>query len=199
MKWLDKTLTELETYAAGLSIEKGRQGNQGPRPKGFESTTPARDDVVVALDYRSHGGAGVHRLRDPRDMSDTPIRSILGSLHGLAEWIRDERQQDPNRSPTIASEVRYLKVQLDWCARQTKVHNDQAHPYIDELADDIRELFVQVRMLSGFKPTRLGVCRFSTKRGECGGEVYSYGDHIKCLSCNRKIDRKDWGRAEDMG
>ena len=83
-------LGEIEDYAATLSVMKG-SGAAGRRAPGFGPGSPGRDDVIVALDYRSAGGAGVHRLRDPRDESDTPIRSLIGSLHGIAQWVRGER------------------------------------------------------------------------------------------------------------
>lgn len=185
-----RQLSEIEDYTAGLSTEK-TAGSGGRRAPGFSSGSPARDDVIVATDYRSRGGASVHLLRDPTVASDSPIRSIIGSLHGISRWIRDERGlTEPDETPTVTGETRFLRVSLDWCAQQA---------WIDELADDIAELHRQVRGLSGNKPSRVGVCKYMTKHGECGGQVYSYDDHVKCQSCGRQIDRRNWGRAENMG
>ncbi|WP_189061144.1 hypothetical protein [Longimycelium tulufanense] len=184
-----RRLRELEQYALVLTLTAGplRAGTSRRAP-GYTSRSPARDDVVVMLDVRSAGGASVHRLHDPRDADEQPYRSILGSLAGIADWIREEQQVTrPSGPPQLVREVGYLLGQLAWCAQQQ---------WIDELADDIRELHAQARQLAGDAPPRpLGTCIVVG----CTGTVYpvqlrtveGIHDGARCSICHRTYDGLD--------
>lgn len=179
-------LGEIEDYAATLSVMKG-SGAAGRRAPGFGPGSPGRDDVIVALDYRSAGGAGVHRLRDPRDESDTPIRSLLGSLHGIAQWVRGERGITYSSEPTITGEVRFLRAHLDWCAQ---------HDWIGEVADDIADLHRQARGLSplGERKRFIGRCRTPVGDDTCGTKLYASldADEVHCVPCDSTWPRDRW-------
>lgn len=130
-------LREVDTYATILAASKtpGRTGTDVRRAPGFESRSPARDDVLVALDYRSRTST------DGRDDSPTPTRSLLGTLHGIASWMRDELDVTDRRraDPTVSGEIGWLLPRIDWAATQ---------PWVDDLAADLAELHRQVRALA---------------------------------------------------
>jgi len=177
-------LRELEDYAVIIAITAGPLRDQtiGSIGAAFGTRVPARDDAMVILDYRSGAGAGVRRLRDPRDMEDEPVRSLPGSVHGIACWLREERDETEPRQWTIASELRYLRATVEWCS---------IHQWVTELFDDLKELHTQARTVAYDRPPRpLGHCLEVT----CDGSVYwlaAKGAGARCSSCGRPYDGLD--------
>ena len=89
-------LRELEDYAAVImsTLAPTASPSVGSIGGAFGSRPPLNVEKVTFLDYRSGAGAAVWRLRDPRDMDDEPVRSLPGSIHGLAAWLREESEVD---------------------------------------------------------------------------------------------------------
>lgn len=172
-------LRDIEQYANTLDATPGVGGDGGRRSPGYGSRPPANLDVIAAMDRRSVG----HVIG--ADDTENATRSIIGTLRRLVEWVRDERRRldEPpeaarSGAPTIATETRYLLGRIDWCTRQA---------WIDDLADDIRELHAQVRRLAGEAPPRsLAPC------GGCGGPLFPVGDAytvaVRCGDCGGTYD-----------
>jgi len=180
---LRHTLRGIEVYAHLLTIMTlPLQGRGERRSPGFGSRSPARDDVIVALDYRSRAAG------DGPDDEDQPTRSILGSLHQLARWIREEQDVNAPLNITVATEIGYLIGAMDFCAHQT---------WIDDVAGDLRELHAQCRRLAGDQPPRpIGRCTTLIDDHECGTPLYMpvRGDTIACVGCHREWRRPEWER-----
>lgn len=149
-------LREIEHYTTIIRHTKqpGR-GNAGTRrAPGYSSRSPADDTKITADDYRSRStGDGV----DDRD----DVMSIVGTVHGIALALREERGESaPRRGVDLAREVGWLLGQVDWCATQ---------PWVGDVADNIAELHGQTRRLAGDgPPSAVGPC---IRRG-CDGTVY---------------------------
>lgn len=144
-------LRDLEDYAVILAAtpEPAREPTTGSVGAAFGSRPPLDVRIVTFLDPRSGGGASVWRLRDPRDMDDEPIRSLPGSVHGIAAWLREERDHDQLTRWTLASEIRYLLTQVDASAVES---------WVDELYDDLHELHRQARSFAHDAPRPLAHC-----------------------------------------
>src|SRR5206468_5123708 len=132
------------------------------RAPGFISTSPSRDEVIVALDVRTRS------YGDGPDDEDTRLRSVLGTLHALAKAIREDYgRPTPPEPPTITGEVRFL---VDWLDHRAGMDG------FDEFATEVRELHALVRGLSPLAdPTRsrkLGPC----PEDQCQGVVYAETD-----------------------
>lgn len=171
-------LREIDLYASVLTPLKG-SAPAGRRAPGFRSTSPAKDDVIVALDLRSRP------YGDGPDDGDTKLRSILGTLHGLASEIRDEfNRPTPPEPPTITSEVRFL---TDWIDRRAEMDG------FDEFTQDVRELRALVQGLSDLgdpvRSRRLGAC----PENHCKGTVFAEteGNQAWCTA-GHKWDRRHW-------
>lgn len=154
-----RQLREIETHTQIMTATRspGRSGSPGERRSpGFESRSPARDDVLVALDYRSSPTAS-----GPDDQ-DNPVRSVLGTLHGITRWLREMQGVDePRTPPTVTSEIVWLLPQIEWCAAQQ---------WVDELAADVAELHRQTRRLAADAPPKaVGRCLMTG----CVGTVYT--------------------------
>ena len=173
LRWLN----EIETYTATLNSTPGRGGDgSGRRSPGHGSRPPARLDIIAALDSRS-----VPHAIGPDDV-DGDVRSILGTLTGITSWVADERRRldeapEPSRTPTIAGEVRYLLGRIDWCTRQV---------WIDDLAEDLRQLHRQVVTLAGDSNRPLAPCP------NCTGPLWPIGDTstvaVRCGDCGGTYD-----------
>lgn len=184
IRTLQRQLREIETYAAILGIMvtplRGRGERRAP---GYWSRSPGSDDAIVALDYRSRVGG------DGPDDDAHPPRSILGTLHDLSRWVREEQEiREPLREPTIASEVGYLLGAAEWCARRQ---------WVSEIADDIHELHGQCRHQAGDRPGKpFAECPNLLPTGECRGPLFlpQRGDTIKCWNprCEREWKRPQW-------
>lgn len=193
-------LTELEDYAVVIAVTMAPLAagiTEGSVGRAFGSRAPADDAKATLLDYRSGAGAAVYRLRDPRDMDDDPVRSLPGSVHGIACWLRSERDESEPVRWTLASELRYLRTAVDWCAQQQ---------WVDELHADLKELHGQARMLAkDTPPGPLGHCLTVG----CEGVVFpatikdSDGRHDggRCSACSRPYTGPDLvrlGVSEEM-
>lgn len=154
-------LIELEDYAVILLATMGPLRDQtiGSIGVAFTSRLPIRDDVATLLDYRSGAGAAVHRLRDPRDMDDEPIRSLPGGIHGIACWIREVHGGSEPTQWTLVSELRYLRTQIEACSFAQ---------WVDELHSDLKELHSQARSLAHDAPKPMAHCL----EVDCGGMVF---------------------------
>lgn len=170
-------INEIETYTATLNSAPSRGGDgSGRRSPGHGSRPPARLDVIAALDPRS-----VPHAIGPDDV-DGDVRSILGTLTGITGWVADERRRldeapEASRTPTIAGEVRYLLGRVDWCTRQV---------WVDDLAEDLRQLHRQVVTLAGDSTRPLAPCP------DCTGPLWPVGDSdtvaVRCSDCGRSCD-----------
>lgn len=140
-----RRLREIETYAAMLPhMLEPMRDDAARRAPGFSSTPPLRVEAVVALDPRSRPGASVDRDWDPEIDDEEHTSSILGALHSMARWIREEQKlPEPSKGPTIVREVGYLLGAVDWCAQQQ---------WVNELFEDIRKLHSQDRRLAKDSP-----------------------------------------------
>jgi hypothetical protein len=180
---LRHTLRGIEVYAALLTIMTlPLQGRGERRSPGFGSRSPARDDVIVALDYRSRTAG------DGPDDETTPTRSILGTLHQLASWVRDEQDITAPREITVTTEIGYLLGGVEYAAHQN---------WVDEFATDLRELHAQCRRLAGDQPPRpIGRCPTLVGDAECGTPLYTpvRGEDIHCAGCGRVWPKAEWLR-----
>jgi hypothetical protein len=182
-----KQLRELEDYAVILACTMGPlRGGPSRRSPGYGSRSPARDDVIVALDVRSRAGDvdedGEAITRRPEDR-DTWTRSIPGAIRQLACWLREEADQSDPVRWTLTTEIAYILGRIEACAMEQ---------WVDDLASDIKELHAQARVLAGDpSPRPLGTCMVV----ECGGDVYRFErpglDGAQCRSCQRLYDGLD--------
>lgn len=157
---IDRTrghLRELELYAAWLPMlaGPGSSGGQGRRTPGYGSQPPANLSVLVMLDHRSTD------LEFGEDDNDSPLWSMLGTLHGCAQHVRRRAGDPTGHGPvTLVREIGYLLGRLTWCAQQ---------PWIGDLANDIARLHSQARALTRDAPPEpLGQCLTEA----CGGIVF---------------------------
>lgn len=165
---LRRILRELEDYAAILAatLNPLASENQAATGNTPHSTPPLRVDAATMLDYRSNADsatwcltstAHTWRHRTPSDMDDHPYRSLPGSIHGISQWIREERGDSEPTHWTLISELRYLRTQISNAAHTT---------WIDELHNDLQELHHQAAQLAHDQPRPLGPCT------HCTGTVY---------------------------
>ena len=123
----------------------------------------ALPDVVDAVGHEAHDH----------------VRSLPTAVHGIAEWVRGERDESNPTKWTLVSELRYLATTVDWCAQQ---------PWVDDLNSDLRELHATARLLAKDQPPGpMGRCLVAT----CDGTVFpatvkdSSGRHYggRCDTC----------------
>ncbi|RKT85617.1 hypothetical protein SAMN05421805_12780 [Saccharopolyspora antimicrobica] len=168
-----RLLGEIDDYATALDPTPRRGGTVGRRSPGYGSKPPARLDVIAARDPRS-----VPHAVGPDD-NDEDLRSIIGSVTALARWVAEEcDDQRPLSPPTVASETAYLRSRILWATGQQ---------WIDELAEDIRELHTQARRLSGDAlPSPAAPCP------DCEGPLWPVGDAdtiaVRCGVCGTSYD-----------
>ncbi|WP_394621266.1 hypothetical protein JNUCC0626_19875 [Lentzea sp. JNUCC 0626] len=154
---MQRHLREVETYAVIIRATKtpGRGQPAVRRAPGFGSSIPGRADALVADDYRSRSTG------DGPDDVERDVRSLLGTLHGITSWLRQERDEPPPRGTLdLSREIGWLLPRVEWCATQQ---------WVDELAGDISELHHQARRLAGDSPPKaVGPCLTAS----CTGRVY---------------------------
>lgn len=175
-----RLLREIGTYWAILPLlVEPRRGNTGRMAPGFGPRSPARDDVIAALDPRSRPGDvdedGEAITRRPDDTA-TWVRSVASSLAGIAEAIAGERDEKIAGAP-----MDYIRATLWWCGDR---------PWIADLADDLGELHREVRSLACDRPQGpLGGCMIVT----CDGNVFEGkpGQPARCDRCKRPYDGVD--------
>lgn len=137
------------------------RGTTGRRSPGYGSRPPARDDVLVMLDHRTHA-----EQLSPDD-EDTALWSLLGTLHGLAQFVPGHAGQLSPRHVTMSGEVGYLLGRLAWCATQQ---------WVADIAENVLHLHNQARAIVNDDPpahsalverkgARGGVPRASTRSG----------------------------------
>lgn len=184
-------LRELELYTTWLHMPAmlaPHRGTTGRRQPGYGSRPPARIEALVVLDRRSHTnpiplnttlGLGL-------DNEDNPLWPILGTLHGLATFIRQTADHSKPRQVTVAGELGYLLAHIDWCANQ---------PWIDDVIADIHDLHTQARGLAYDRPEALATCLGDLiRKVECDGKVFWVQardkagqpmDKARCVACGR--------------
>lgn len=208
-------LRELEDYAIIIALTTAplRAPTNGSMGGAYGSKAPARDNALTILDNRSRvlpprhyktnwdakltedglDPAGLTEdWLDPHVDEANPTRSLPGSIHGIACWIREEHEESEPERWTLASELRYLIGKIETC-----VHAQ----WIAELYDDIHELHTQARNVANDSPPgTLGNCL------SCGADVYpadvKRGDksdrHAKCSNrdCRREYSGLDYVRLQ---
>src|SRR5438445_6688386 len=125
-----RQLRELETYAAILAVTvaplHGGSGRCGP---GYDSRSPARDDVIVMLDWRTRTDS----CGDDDD--DSPIWSLLGTLHGLSIYIAGQLGHTEPMRITMTVVTAYLLAVVDRCALEK---------WVVDVAADIHDLHTKL-------------------------------------------------------
>jgi len=177
-------LREIERYAVIITHTKtrGRGGDGGRRAPGFGSRSPADDSKIAADDYRTRSTG------DGPDDVDGDVLSILGTIHGINQAIREELDLPPAAPRTLTAEIGWLLGRIDWCATQ---------PLIADIADNLHELHAQTRRLSrDGPPGPVGNCLAPG----CTGKVYPalvdnpadpHGPRIeggRCAACRETYD-----------
>ncbi|WP_027945967.1 hypothetical protein [Amycolatopsis taiwanensis] len=148
---------------------------------GYASRTPARDDVLVALDPRAYPGGEPTTLHPDRETSW--VRSIPLAIDGLSEALADERGHTGQPG---AWGLGYVISAVQWCSEQH---------WFDELVDDIAELHAQCRALAHDVPDSLGACLEVL----CGGFVFWRNawrgqqrvSVARCAACSREYEGLD--------
>lgn len=184
-----RLLRELEDYLTHQlpAMKEPMRGQTGRLSPGYGSRSPARDDVLSALDPRSLPGDvdedGEPITRRPDD-TGTWVRSITGGLEGIAAWIAEHRGWHPPFAydhDVTDQPIAYIRRHLYWSGGQ---------PWIDDIADDIAELHDQARRLANDGPQQpIASCLTVT----CDGQVYE-GDYKKparCAKCKRPYEGLD--------
>lgn len=142
---LQRKLRHLDVYSTWfITPQPYRGGAAGRRSPGYGSRSPARDDVIVAMDIRSDGD-----MRGPDDVP-TPVISIPGGLRYLATWATQRDGSHDTVPKTITTCVAYLLGRVPHIA----VSKD-----ISWFADRVTILYNQARALANDQPPGpLGHC-----------------------------------------
>lgn len=177
----------------------------------IELIAPTLDDVLDAADVGRGGGAnlGVRRPaygpREPIDLAllaaldyrtvpteDDPVRSVLGSLTGINNVIRDHRGERHPVVPLLNRELAYLRAHLTWCATRTD---------FPEVVADIRDLRHNARLLTRRdRPHHVGRCpRILTGGRRCAARLDAWPDDdaITCPACRATWDPTEYADLRD--
>jgi hypothetical protein len=134
---LQRRLREIGPYwdmlGCAMFHEPSREGLQRGAP-GYASRSPARDDVVVALDSRSSGD-----IYGPDDV-DEPIIGIAAGIHHMVTWVRELDPAPPARG---SLGLGYLLVRVPHVAMTRQ---------IGTLGHQIGRLYDQCRTLVHDRP-----------------------------------------------
>lgn len=154
-----------------------------------DSRSPAVDDIIVMLDPRSRSNGYQSEYGGRADRPDddtTPALSIPAVVGAWCEtlWTGSE---DPWPS-TLAAGLGYLRLHLhDRIGRE---------PWAAEFADEIRQLYWQVRNAVGDQPVKpVATCTELYRGVRCGGDVYEQPRLVdaegepsggaRCRACSR--------------
>lgn len=166
---IQRQLREIGTYWDLLPhLATPIRGATGRGTPGYASRSPARDDVLVALDIRSTGD-----ILGPDDV-DEPLMSIWAAVDHIVQWVR---RSDPS-PPRWGGGTGYLRSRVQYVV-MTKD--------ITVLAHQVSRLHNQLRALAHDQPPRpLGTCLGVDSDGECGGNVYqTWRDQQEGARCTR--------------
>lgn len=186
-------------YMAG-EYEADRRCEAAATGVGYIANHEENDHANLRALCGPHRARGV-RLPDGPDPTGTDIhdhvRSLPSSIHGIACWIREEREQSEPSTWTLVSELRYLRAEISACALEQ---------WVNELHDELKELHHHARSLAKDSPPGpLGHCLTL----DCKGTVYptaikdSEGKHDggRCDACQRPYSGPDLvrlGVSEEM-
>lgn len=165
-------------------IEPGATGlDPTPRAPGFDSKSPARDDVIVLRDNRTTA------------VDDGDPHSVIELLASWADNVRDDLGHEPAGQPvTVAGEARLLSANLGWIVAQS---------WVSDFAEEITELHRTLRRVTGdrVRTVELGTCpniRTTSAGVErvCGAvlRVTTEDDTAKCRRCGHVWPRQTWLR-----
>lgn len=180
---LQRQLRDLDTYATWFLTPQPYRGATGRGAPGYGSRSPARDDVIVAMDVRSDG------VVKGEDDSPTPIVSIPGGIRYIATWVS---RMDGSRD-TVPTTVRACVAYLLGRVPHLVMEKDA----IVTFNDQVGTLYSQARALAHDTPPKpLGNCLVVG----CDGKVFplavlrdtdSNGDGARCQSCLRTYNGLD--------
>ncbi|MEU6267678.1 hypothetical protein [Saccharopolyspora shandongensis] len=150
-------------------------GDGQPRARGKKRPAPGRLDVIAATDPRS-----VPYALGPDDV-DGDVRSVPGTLRGLAEWITEEFVGVDVLSGVdvgVTDLVRYILIRLPQAA---------CRQWFDELASDVAELHAQMLRLTGRGEAKTSLASCPA----CGGTLRYVGEKgsvlaVECGTCVRR-------------
>lgn len=174
---LQRQLRDLETYATWFLTPQPYRGATGRGAPGYGSRSPARDDVIVAMDIRSD------RTVYGEDDSPTAVVSIPGGIRYIATWVS---RMDGSRD-TVPTTVRACVAYLLGRVPHLVMEKDA----IVTFNDQVGTLYSQARALAHDTPPKpLGNCLVVG----CDGKVFplavqrdtaSNGDGARCQQCLR--------------
>lgn len=170
-------LRELEDYVPTLSLERPVSPGEYISGSGFGSKSPANDAVILHTDPRS----------DYSDRDGT-LTSELGAFSVVGTWARVVMEEHGGQASGFMAAVGLLRTQHDWITRQ---------PWVDEYADELRQVHTSVRQLARDPiPRSVGRCIAVHSHGECHGQVYEMDDAsgVRCSSCRRVYTGHDLAR-----
>ena len=132
------------------------------------SRSPARDELIAALDVRS---------KQTRDL--VPVAAVVDT------WCRilvEERRLSTAPSDTVEA-VGLLERHADWIAAQ---------PYADEILIELGDAAMQMRRIADDLPPRpLGTCPDVDPAGQsdrCGGPLRWVDGYVQCARCHGRWD-----------
>lgn len=186
---LRDALAELVEYYALLddALLPGRAGAGGRGAPGYGSRSPARDDVIVLTDTRTHA------------VDEGDPHSVVTILSSWADNIREDTGQDRRIGPaTVSGEVAFLVRWLDFATRQY---------WVADFADEVHELVRQLRAALGLQERRVpvGPCPTLVADLDNGGTIPCgtplrarlSADRISCPTCRASWPRERWDELRD--
>ena len=196
-------LRELEDYATIITVMRTAPSAHptGSIGVAWTSKPPMPLTPLAALDTRSITADEVTAKNpdvDPAGVDEHDyVRSIPSAIHGIAAWLREERELPEPRSWTLSSELRFLRGEVSACA---------VEQWVDELHGELKELHHHARaMAKDSPPGPLGHCLTL----DCKGTVYPAAVHDtagrhdggRCVTCQRAYTGPDLvrlGVSEEM-
>lgn len=170
-------LSEIEIMATMLDTTPHRRTDNsgGPRRPFYGPRIPIDLGALATLDVRTVPSG------------EDNVRSLLGTIHGIADSIREQRGEPRTTSVLLCRELGYLRSRLAWCATR--------EDFADVVAD-IRDLHRHVRLtVRTDRPQPVGRCPTIIDRiRRCGVplEVWADDDEIRCPRCRSHWDRADY-------